>query len=44
MVSVAFMPGKKTLISGSYDTTIKIWHVRTTDKINELIGHTDVVN
>nr|NCR55544.1 hypothetical protein [Microcystis aeruginosa L211-07] len=37
--SVNFSPDGKTLVSGSYDTTIKLWNVETGQEIRTLKGH-----
>jgi WD40 repeat protein len=40
---VAFSPDGKTLTSGSYDTTIKLWDVETGKEQATLQGHTGPV-
>ena len=39
--SVAFSPDGKTLASGSWDNTIKLWNVETGELVRTLTGHTD---
>lgn len=42
---IAFHPDRKTLVSGSWDRTIKLWNVATGKVIRTLTGHTnDVVS
>ena len=41
--SVNFSPDGKTLVSGSYDKTIKLWNVETGQEIRTLKGHDDNV-
>jgi WD40 repeat protein len=40
---VSFSPDGKTLASGSYDNTIKLWNVETGKEIRTLSGHNDSV-
>jgi len=40
--SVAFSPDGQTLASGSYDTTIKLWHLASGQEVRTLTGHTDL--
>ena len=42
--SVAFSPDGRTLASGSYDETIKLWDVATGRSIATLTGHSRFVN
>ncbi len=42
--SVAFSPDGRTLVSGSSDTTIKIWNLATGQEIRTLNGHSSWVN
>jgi WD40 repeat protein len=41
--SVSFSPNGKTLASGSYDKTIKLWNLETGQAIRTLYGHSDYV-
>jgi WD40 repeat protein len=41
--SVAFSPDSKTLASGSYDQTIRLWEVASGQSLRELKGHTGAV-
>ncbi|BAZ20277.1 protein kinase [Kalymmatonema gypsitolerans NIES-4073] len=41
--SVAISPDGKTLASGSYDKTIKLWNLATAEQIRTLTGHSDRV-
>ncbi|MFM6375544.1 MAG: WD40 repeat domain-containing protein, partial [Microcystis panniformis] len=36
---VNFSPDGKTLVSGSYDNTIRLWNVETGQEIRTLTGH-----
>jgi WD40 repeat protein len=42
-LTLAFSPDGKTLASGSYDTTIKLWDVASGKNIATLTGHSDWV-
>ena len=42
--SVAISPDGQTLVSGSWDKTIKVWHLVTGELLRTLTGHTDSVN
>jgi WD40 repeat protein len=42
--TVAFSPDGKTILSGSGDTTIKLWNSETGEVIRTFEGHTDSVN
>ncbi|MHC5825765.1 MAG: WD40 repeat domain-containing protein, partial [Nostoc sp.] len=39
----AFSPDGKTLSSGSYDHTIKLWNLATGEQIRTLTGHSEQV-
>jgi len=41
--SVAFSPDGQILASGSWDQTIKVWNLSTSQELNTLKGHTDAV-
>ncbi len=43
MSSVAFSPDGKTLASGSWDNTIKLWEVATGHELRALTGHSSYV-
>ncbi len=44
MDTVAFSPDGKTLASGSYDNTIKLWDLATGQARATLSGHTNAVD
>ena len=44
MVAVVFSADGETLISGSWDKTVKIWQISTKSEIASLVGHTDSVS
>jgi WD40 repeat protein len=35
--------GNDRMVSGSLDTTIKVWNLKTFEVVNTLAGHTDFV-
>ncbi|WP_292738205.1 caspase family protein [Nostoc sp. JL31] len=41
---VAFSPDGKTIASGSYDTSVKLWNAATGKEITTFKGHSDEVN
>lgn len=41
--SIAFSPDGKTIVSGSYDNTMKLWDASNGNLIHDLSGHEDVV-
>src|SRR6266516_1583884 len=42
--SIAISPDGQTLVSGSWDKTIKVWHLQTGQLLHTLMGHSDYVN
>ena len=43
VVSVAYSPDGKTLASGSLDSSIRIWNLKTGKTLRTLEGHTDAL-
>jgi WD40 repeat protein len=44
LMSVAFSPDGKTLASGSWDKTVRLWDIATQQQLGEsLVGHSDLV-
>ena len=43
IISVAFSPDGKTIVSGSDDQTIRLWNAQTGEQIRSLQGHSKVV-
>ena len=43
VLSVAFSPDGKTVVSGSRDNNIKLWSVETGQEIKTLVGHSNYV-
>ena len=41
--SLAFSPTGEVLVSGSRDTTVRLWDINTGELLRTLIGHTDSV-
>ncbi|MDX2228277.1 MAG: AAA-like domain-containing protein [Leptolyngbyaceae cyanobacterium bins.349] len=41
--TVAYSPNGKTIASGSWDGTVKLWNVQTGKEIRTITGHTDIV-
>ena len=39
VISISITNDGKTIVSGSYDATIKVWDLKTGDEINTLKGH-----
>jgi WD40 repeat protein len=44
VTSVAISPNGSTLISGSCDKTIKLWHLESGQLIDTLIGHSEAIH
>ena len=44
VLSVAFSPDDKTLATGGFDNTIRLWNVSSHQQIGILMGHTSAVN
>ncbi len=44
VTSITISPDAQTLASGSWDKTIKIWHLYTGQLLHTLTGHSDYVN
>jgi tetratricopeptide (TPR) repeat protein len=42
--SVAFSPDGERIVSGSYDSTVKIWNAKTGAEVMTMSGHTDLVS
>jgi WD40 repeat protein len=42
--SVAFSPDGKQVVSGSYDSTVRLWDAVTGVSLQTLEGHSDYVN
>jgi len=43
VVSVVFSPSGTSLVSGSFDKTIKLWDIQTGGIVNTFYGHTDKI-
>jgi len=44
VVSLAYIPQRRTLVSGSSDRTIRLWNLESMEEIIELRGHEDSVS
>ena len=44
VMSIAVSPDGKSVVSGSFDATLKVWDVATGRELRTLLGHKDLVN
>ncbi|MDZ4840663.1 MAG: hypothetical protein SH859_00755 [Hyphomicrobium aestuarii] len=44
VTSVAFAPDGRTVLSGSYDDTLRLWDFATGRELRTFTGHTDTVS
>jgi WD40 repeat protein len=43
VTSVCFSPNGKTMVSGSFDKTVRVWDVESGKELRELEGHSNIV-